>query len=65
MCERDLRSTGLRSGEETDSRAGSNRIDIELSSHHMVSASNFQSIEVSGVDWIVLYRYTWIPILSI
>ena len=45
-CERDLKSTGLRAGEETDSRAGSNRIDIVVSSHqNMVSVSNFQSID--------------------
>ena len=35
-------------------RVGSKRIDIEVSSHHMVSVSNFQSIEVSSVDWIGL-----------
>ena len=35
-------------------RVESNGIDIEVSGHHTVSVSNFQSIELSSVDWIVL-----------
>ena len=34
----------------THSIAGSNGIDIEVSRHHTVSVSNFQSIEVSSAD---------------
>ena len=35
------------------SRAGSNGIDIEVSRHHAVSVSNFQSIKVSTDDCMV------------
>ena len=41
------------------SRAGSNGIDIEVSRHHLVSASSFQGIEVSTDDRMVCY--SWIP----
>ena len=34
-------------------RARSNGIDIEVSRHHMVSVSNFKSIEASTDDWLV------------
>ena len=36
-----------------DTRAASNGIDIEVSRHHTVSVSNFQSIRVSTDDWMV------------
>ena len=42
--------------------SGSNGIDIELSRHHTVSVSNFQSIEVLTDDWMINFkRYSWIP----
>ena len=34
-------------------RAGQNGIDIEVSRHHTVSVSNFQSIKVSTDNWMV------------
>ena len=36
-------------------RAGLNGIDIEVSRHHTVSVSNFQSIKLSIDDWMVYF----------
>ena len=46
---RHLRARGHSDG----ARDGSNGVDIEVSRHHTVSVSNFQSIEVSTDDWMV------------